>query len=117
MKKHIGKIVQIAEIIINIALLPLLNVKFFRSSGVMPVGREDGKTVFKSVYNYHSIYDNLDAVAYISVLFIAIAVMFSLLSMINKKKKFIYLGHFLSVCSVLVFVILFFIASTVKYDF
>lgn len=117
MKKYAEKINQIIEIVINVLLLYFLNVKFFHSSGVTPVGKVDGKNVFKRVHVYHSIYDNIGNFAYISVFFVAIAILITLIAMISKNKKIKNLGHVLSLCSVVAFVVLFICASTVQYDF
>ena len=117
MIKYAKRIIQIVEIIINVAILPLLNIDLFYSSGYVPVGRENGKLILEKMSSYHSIYDNVGAVANISVIFAIIAVLTNIFAIFTKNKKIKAAGHILSVCSIVIFLVLFFSASTVKYDY
>ena len=121
MKKPIEPIIRVIEIIINICLLPLFNVKFFHDVSVSQVQTETGEFVYQSVDHYYSIMDNIKydplLIVPMSIGIILISIIYSSLSFVIKHKNLKHASHIFFACSVVFFLFVVYTASLVQRDY
>ncbi len=115
-----SKIVSAIQIVLNFLFVPMYFINFFHYTGVIPaMNVETGEFFTAKVEDYSSPWENLkvldaEGLMYLSFILIAVSVIFSAVGIVkndNETVKGINRGVF--VCSVLVFVLAFFISSTV----
>ena len=115
-----SKILSVLQIALNILLIPMYFINFFHYAGVIPaMNEETGEFFTAKVEDYSGPWADLKSLdaewlMYLSFILIAVSVIFSAVGIVkndNGTVKGISRGAF--VCSVLVFVLAFFISSTV----
>ncbi len=121
MKIKMHNILSIIEILINISLLPLFNIKLFHEVAVLPSIDENGNMITKKFYYYYSIIDNLkyDPVDWIriSVALIIMSIIYCILSFFIKHKNMKIASHIFAICSILFFLLVLFLASLVRRNY
>ncbi len=114
-----GKIIALAQMLINIALVPLYFIPFFHEVGVFPGEDANGNFITDRRDFYYSAYQNLSGTEYESLIYlhfalIAAAILVAGLRLVfQNNQKMRYISDGLSICSVLIFCCLFALASTV----
>lgn len=119
-----SKIVSAIQIVLNILLIPMYFINFFHYAGKIPtMNEETGEFFTTKVEDYSNPWANLKSLdaewlMYLSFILIAVSVIFSAVGIVKNDSgtvKGINRGVF--VCSVLVFVLAFFISSAVTYTY
>lgn len=118
MKRSIGKIIHMVEIVINLCLLPLFHVKFFHNVELIFDTTETGELVPRQIDRYYSIIDNLkyDPLLFVpmSVSLIVLSVIISIFAIFMKNRNMRTAGHIFTACSVGLFLFVLFIACLVQ---
>ena len=118
MKRSIGNIIHVVEIVINLCLLPLFYVKFFHRVELVFVTSETGELLSQRIDKYYSIIDNLkyDPLFFVpmSVALIILSITVSIFSIFMKNRNMRTAGHIFAACSVFLFLFIFFIACLVQ---
>lgn len=121
MRKSKSNIMTFIEIGVNLMLLPLFHIKFFHEVAVVPGMDAEGNMITVRTEHYYSIVDNLkyDFIpwVWISVALIITSIFYCALSFIIKHKNMKTASHIISVCSIVFFLLVFFLASLVSRDY
>lgn len=116
MKQLSNKIIQIVEIVLNIILLPFFGVKIFHEVAVLPGYTEEGQFITQRFDYYYSIIDNLKPdslyLIHLSGIVIIVSILISIVSLFLQNKKLRMASHIVFCCSIAIFLIVLFIAST-----
>lgn len=114
-------IVEIVKIAVNLVILPLYLIKFFKEVAIIPELGENGESVFVKRYYYLSLYDELCRVRIDFLFWLALAVIIasiaiSALSIVaHDSKKTRIASHVLFSISVLFFFVLLTVACVLCY--
>ena len=117
-----SKIVSAIQIVLNILLIPMYFINFFHYAGKIPtMNEETGEFFTTKVEDYSSPWANLKSLdaewlMYLSFILIAVSVIFSAVGIVKNDSGTVKgISRCVFVCSVLVFVLAFFISSAVTY--
>ena len=108
-----SKIVSAIQIVLNILLIPMYFINFFHYAGKIPTMNEDYSSPWANL-------KSLDAewLMYLSFILIAVSVIFSAVGIVKNDSGTVKgISRCVFVCSVLVFVLAFFISSAVTYTY
>lgn len=109
---------SVIEIVINLSLLPLFHVKFFHEVAILPWVDENGNMITEKFDYYYSIVDNLkyDPIGWvwISEALIVTSVFYCVLSFFIKRKNIKVASHIFAVSSIVFFLLVLFLASSVR---
>jgi hypothetical protein len=116
MKKIIRYGICTAEIIIDVALMPLFFIKMFCYLAVLPCIDGDGNLVTERVYYHYSALENLSDMpylVYIAIALLAVSVAVAISSMVIDNKKLRVVNYIIFAVAALFAVIVILLAAMV----
>ena len=122
-KNKLSFIVEIIKLVINCITLPLLFIPFFHEVAVLPGSIEGGGNITHRIDHYYSIYDKiaregLSTLLWIAVVTIAVSVLFCVLNLVIKNSKTLKItGYVIWGISMILFLVLLFIACAINYAY
>ncbi len=121
MKKIIHKIALVLEALISLCLVPVFNLKIFHEVSIREGFNDAGEIVLKRTDHYYSIIDNLKYssmnLVNISIALLVTALVSSLAALVYNTKKSNRISHTVFTVSIIFFLIVLLLASSVHRDY
>ena len=123
MKKLSLILVEIIKLAASCAIISLLFIPIFHEVAVLPGFSASGESITHSIDYYYSIYDKIaregwSALIWIAVSMSAVSIMFCVLNIVVKDNKALKItGHVICGISIILFLVLLFIACSIWYAY